>query len=226
MWTIEIVKARFFEAADVERRMVVKGLVGQGTAWPSYSYDSADMAGWDDQAIADNLERWQGRKVTKSPELTRWEEVFFEWTSLIPERRRKLVWRWAQCIAYGNSFSAYCRDRGLNRATAYNRLERVFSDLTAQFRNEARFLRMPDERWSGQFEPDTASGCHTTGDAVSQRNHPQPDQLHYQSEASRDRLTTPAAVAAFAQYLAETNEARRQARLRKALRGVPGEAVA
>ena len=36
-------------------------------------------------------------------------------------------------------------------------------------------------------------------------------------------MRTPEAVAAFAQHLADVNEQRRKARLRKALRGVPGE---
>jgi len=197
MWTVEVVKARFFEAADVERRMMVKGIGGGGNAWPSYSYDKEDMAGWDDQAIADNLERWQGRKVTKSPEISRWEEVFFEWTSMIPKPRRVLVWRWAQCIASGRSFSKYCEDEGLVRATAYNRMERVFDNLTTRFRNEARFLRHPDEKWARQFEPDPASVSSRMDEVVAKRHHPNPDKLHFRSEAHHDRLTTPAAVAEF-----------------------------
>jgi hypothetical protein len=223
MWTIEIVKARFFEAADVERRMMVKGIGGGGTAWPAYSYDAEDMKGWDDVAIADNLERWQGRKVTKSPEITRWEEVFFEWTAMVPERRRVLVWRWSQCIASGRSFSKYCEDKGLNRATAYNRMERVFEDLNARFRNEVRLLRHPDEKWSGQFEPDPASISSKMDAPVARRHHPKSNKLNFRNEASHDTLTTPTAVAEFAKHLADTNEARRRARLRKALRGVPGE---
>ena len=31
-WTIEIIKARFIEAADIERRMLVKGMGGGGNA--------------------------------------------------------------------------------------------------------------------------------------------------------------------------------------------------
>ena len=222
MWNIEIVKARFFEAADIERRMTVKGMSSGGTAWPSYSYDADDMAGWDDQAIADNLERWQGRKIAKSPEITRWEEVFFEWTSMVPETRRILVWRWSQCIASGRSFSAWCERAGMVRATAYNRMERVFEDLTARFRNEGRLLRYPDEKWSGQFEGEKASLSHTIETAAPKRTAHQP----YRTEPHEDHLTTPEAIAEFAQHLAEMNEARRKARLRKALRGVPGEVAA
>ena len=144
MWTVEIVKARFIEAADIERRMMVKGGPSTGSAWPTYSYDAEDIAGWDDVAIADNLERWQGRKATKSPELTRWEEVFFDWTGLLAVDRRIIVWRWSQCIASGRSFSEWCERKGLVRMTAYNRMERVFANLATRFDLEARLLRLPD----------------------------------------------------------------------------------
>lgn len=220
MWTIEIVKARFIEAADIERRMIVKGTGGGGSAWPAYYYDHEDMAGWDDQAIADNLERWQGRKITKSPELTRWEEVFFDWTQLMPEGRRLLVWRWSQAIAGGWSFSEWCQKKGIVRRTAYNRIEKVFLDLAACFGNEARLLRYPDEKWASQLCPDQAPIDGTMGEAVkvTAKGH-QP----FRTERHRDALTTPEAVDAFSQHLADTNDRRRKARLRKALRGVPGE---
>jgi hypothetical protein len=167
MWTIEAIKMRWIEAADIERRMLVKGgMSTSGNAWPTYSYDAEDMAGWDDQAIQDNLERWQGRKVTKSPELTRWEEVFFDWTALVPEKRRQLVWRWAQCIATGQSFSEWCQRKGIVRMTAYNRLERVFEHLAALFRKEVRLFREPDGKWALQEEADQAPSGHTMRSAA------------------------------------------------------------
>jgi hypothetical protein len=221
MWTIELVKARFFEACDVERRMVLKGAPGGGNGWPAYVYDHEDRAGWDDQARQDALEVWQGRKITKSPELSRWEEVFFEWTHLIPESRRLLIWRWAQCIASGRSFSKYCEKKGLVRATAYNRMEKVFENLTARFVLEARYLRWPDPQWHLQPEAISPLIWHQIDDAVTKSKRP----IHppFRTQKHQDMLTTPAAVAAFSQHLAESNERRRKARLRKALRGVPGE---
>lgn len=221
MWSVEIVKARFIEAADIERRMMVKGLGGGGTAWPAYYYDSEDMAGWDDQAIADNLERWQGRKITKSSELTRWEEVFYDWTKLIPISRRLLVWRWSQCIAGGSSFSEWCNKKGIVRRTAYNRIERVFSDLAAHFADEARLLRFPDEKWASQLSPPSAEVSVSSHEVVPGRRGRRHEP--FRTESHHDALTTPEAVAAFAQHLADTNDQRRKARLRKALRGVPGE---
>ena len=148
MWTIDVIKMRFVEAADIERRIIVKGIQSGGNAWPSYAYDDEDMHGWDDQARLDHLEVWQGRRVTKSPELTRWEETFFEWTALIPQSRRILVWRWAQCIANGRSFSEWCEKKGIVRMTAYNRLDRVFENLVAGFSKEGRLLRWPEGRWA------------------------------------------------------------------------------
>jgi hypothetical protein len=221
MWTIEDVKARFLEAADVERRMIVKGLPGSGNAWPSYRFDEEDMKGWDDQAKLDHLEMWQGRKVTKSPEISRWEEVFFIWTAMIPENRRLLVWRWAQCIASGGSFSKWCEDRGLVRMTAYNRLDRVWTTLAARFSKEARLLRSPDAKWDlqvPQSEIQENLSLKNSVSAKSPRIHPA-----YISEKSTDHLTNPAALAEFSQHLADVNESRRKAQLRraKAMRGVP-----
>lgn len=150
MWTEEVVLARFIEACDVERRMVVKGGPSSGNAWPTYYYDKDDMAGWDDQAIQDNLERWQGRKVTKSPELTRWEECFYHWTPMIPEARRVLIWRFAQCQSNGGSFSEWCRNKGIVRQTAYNRITRILETLAEQFAKEARRLLEPDAKFYRQ----------------------------------------------------------------------------
>ena len=220
MWDVEIVKARFFEAVDIERRMIVKGIGGGGNGWPSYSYDKEDMEGWDDAAIADNLERWQGRKVTKSPEITRWEEVFFEWTSIMPERHRKLIWRWAQCIVYRRSFSSYCHEKGLVRSTAYDRMEKVWDFLVAHFRLEARLLRLPDEKWAGQETVPMASEEQVMDVAAPKRG----PTIHqpFRTEAHRDLLGTAEAVNEFTKHLAAHNRA--QARKReKALRGVPSE---
>lgn len=237
MWSVEIVKARFFEAADVERRMFVKGMSAGGNAWPSYSYDADDMAGWDDQAIADNLERWQGRKVTKSPELTRWEEVFYQWTPLIPHRplstkignkrgevsQRKLMWRYAECIASGKPFVAYCERKGINRSTAYNRRDAIFNDLALRFRNDNRLLLLPDERASGQQTHEMRPQAGPIGEPTAERGKPHPP---FRTEPCRDLLKSPAAIAEFSKTLSDHNERLRKMRLRKALRGVPEEASA
>lgn len=221
MWTVEVVKARFWEAADVERRMFVKGMSSGGNAWPSYRFDKEDRAGWPDDVIEEDLKIWMGRKPVGTPEFTRWEEVFFDWTQLIPEPRRLLVWRWSQCIAFGKSFSKYCEEKGLVRATAYNRLERVFKNLTNDFRIANRLLRRPDDKWAGQFEGPQAF-TEIRSDEVVATQH-QVDHPPFRTEPHRDMLGTAEAVAEFSKHLADVNDQRRRARLRKALRGVPGE---
>lgn len=212
MWTDLIVRARFLEAADVERRMVVKGEGGGGNAWPAYYYDAEDRAGWDDQAIQDNLERWQGRKITKSNELTRWEEVFFEWTKLIPPQRRLLIWRFAQCLVAKQSFSEWCRRKGINRSTAYNRVEKVFRDLATVFGNEGRLLRMPDERWCGHsaqedvpIKPQAEKSASANGKK----------KYAFLADKPTDTLKTPAAIASFVEHLEEVNSQRRKALARR-----------
>jgi hypothetical protein len=85
-------------------------------------------------------------------------------------------------------------------------------------------LRWPDGKWSLQDEAELAPSDHTMRTAANNAGpvkHPP-----YRLEKSCDTLTSPAALATFAQHLAEVNEQRRKARLRKAMRGVPGEAEA
>jgi hypothetical protein len=221
MWTPDIVKARFIEASEIERRMFVKGMTSGGNAWPTYRFDEEDMKGWDDQAKLDHLERWQGRKVTKSPELTRWEEVYFYWTPMIPEKRRSLVWRWAQCIASGRSFSKYCEDKGLVRMTAYNRLEKVFENLTSVFLLEGRLMLLPDTM--GALQDDGPEACTEHKMTVVAQKGSAPKHPPFRTEKHRDMLGSPEAVSEFSKHLAQVNDVRRKARLRKALRGVPGE---
>lgn len=222
MWTVEIVKARFIEAADIERRMLVRGMSAGGNAWPTYRFDDDDREGWDEQSKQDEVDALRRRLPLATPELTRWEEVFFDWTALVPQPRRILVWRWSQCIATGRSFSEWCERKGLVRMTAYNRMEKVFGSLAEQFDLEARLLRQPAEKFALQTNPEKATYRHKMTPAATKRDkaaHPSA----YQAEPSTDQLTTPEALEAFAQHLADVNEQRRKARMRKALRGVPGE---
>ena len=220
-WTVEIVKARFFEAADVERRTIFKRNGGGGNAWPSYRFDEEDRAGWDATARLDELEKWQMMKGTLKPEQTRYEEVLFQWKPMIRADRWALIWNWSRCIALEHSFSNYCRDHNLNRATAYNRLDRAFELLTFRLRNDAILLQLADDKWARQFEGRHVSIL-TKVDEVDANRGP---TIHppFRTEAHRDMLGTTEAVNEFTKHLSATNEARRRARLRKALRGVPSE---
>jgi hypothetical protein len=224
MWTAEVVMARFVEAADVERRMLVKGMSAGGNAWPTYGFDDEDRKGWVQEDIDDEKERWSRNKVTTTPEITRWEEVYFDWTALVRQDHRLLIWRWAQCIAGNRSFSAWCERKGIVRMTAYKRRDRVVRTLAEQFRLEARLLRWPEGKWSLQDEANLAPVAHTMETAASKAAPV--EHLPFRTERHHDTLTTPAAVAAFAQHLADTNARRRKSQERrriKSLRGAPGE---
>lgn len=226
MWTAEDVRHRFVEAAEIERRMYVKGLSGGGNAWPSYRFDEDDMKGWDDAAKLDHLEQWQGRKVTKSAEITLWEECFYLWTLqyIVQPSDRRRVWIWARCVACGPSFVSVCEKNGWVRRTEYARLERTFILLAETLCNKMWTLKE-----AGNTTACTKTESHRMQSAAvrdsaranSPRIHPP-----FRTEPHRDMLGSPEAVQAFSKHLAETNEARRKARLRKALRGVPDEVEA
>jgi hypothetical protein len=224
MWTPDDVKARFVEAVDIERRVMVKGMGRVGNGWPQYRFDQEDRAGWDDAAKIDDLEKWAGRKFTTSAEQSRWQEVVFEWRLLIPVARRDLMWDFAECRARGWSFSKYCEDRGLVRMTAYRRVDRVLENLARVFALENRSLRLAADRWVLQVEGPQGIGGVKVEDVAPKRNaknHPS-----FRTEKHHDSLTTPEALAAFQKHVDDVNDARRKSRLRKALRGVPGEAEA
>lgn len=224
MWTPEAVRNRFGEAADIERRMFVKGISKGGNAWPAYRFDEEDRKGWLDSDIIEEKERWARNMATSTPEITRWEEVFFDWTRMIPQNRRLLVWRWAQCQAHGSSFVGWCDSHGVVRRTAYNRMERVFENLANEFCITARLFREPIGKWA------LHSAIPEYGLPIASETRAQPSGaiIHppFRTESPKHLLKSDAAIAEFEEHLADVNEARRKARLRKALRGVPGEEAA
>ncbi|GAC1572954.1 MAG: hypothetical protein NVS3B5_02150 [Sphingomicrobium sp.] len=224
MWDVDLVRERFIEAVDIERRVVVKGAPRVGNGWPQYKFDQEDRAGWDDAAKQDDLERWQGRKFTTSAEQSRWQEVVFEWRLLIPVDRRDLVWDFAECRARGWSFSKYCEDNGLVRMTAYNRINRVLEDLAARFSKEGRLLRFSASKSTLQ-EGTNSIGLDATVEIYASAKRPA-KHPPFRTELVRDLLKTPADIAAFSQHLVDTNDERRrlhERRIKKAMRGVPGE---
>lgn len=223
-WTVENIKARWIEAADVERRLHVKGLPTSGNAWPAYCYDKT---AWDDQAHEDFAEMWRDRRVTRSDELSRWGEVYFGWTlRFVPEGRRELVWAWSRCNSGvdGRSFSKVCETHGWVKSTSFLRVERTFESLVSQLCIALIPFRPAAHKWSGQsdhFEHDANPIVGSCDQRVAPKIHPP-----FRAESPRHLLKTDAAIAEFEEHLADVNEARRKARLRKALRGVPGEEAA
>lgn len=220
MWTPDDIRARFFEAADIERRVVVKGMPGCGNGWPSYRYDKDDRDGWDDAARQDDLERWKGRKFTTSAEQSRWQEVVFEWRLLIPIERRDLVWDFAECRSRGWSFSKYCEDRGLVRMTAYRRIDRAMESLARRFTLEPRSLKPAAERWVLQV-----AGLQGIDGGKVENVAPKkgaPKHPPFRAEKHHDNLMTPEAVSAFQAHVSGHNDRMRRRRER-AMRGVPSD---
>jgi hypothetical protein len=155
MWTPLDVRDRFVEAAEVERRSP-RGQWGPSqklSFWPEYKATFEDKAGWGSQRLAEEREM-RFRRLPPSPnEISRANEVLLEWTPLVREDRRKLVWFWAHCAAGGGKFAVVCRRMGWTRRTAYARLDVVFDCLTARFVNDRRILRL-----AGNVDDCTLSG--------------------------------------------------------------------
>lgn len=167
MWTADDVKERFSESASIERRSP-RGLWGPSQKlgfWPEYQMEFADYVAQsgdlDDikdrvlrlRAVLDREAR-NNRPVPPSPgEISRANEVLLEWTPLIAEDRRKLVWYWAHSAAGGLNFATVCRRVGWVRRTAYDRLDRVCERLAARFNNAGLLLRV-----AGDIDGCTHSG--------------------------------------------------------------------
>jgi hypothetical protein len=145
MWTPLDVRDRFLEAAEVERR-TPRGQWGPSqklSYYPEYEREFSDKAGWSEQTWQDIYDARNNRPVKPTPsERSRAEEVLFEWTPLVREDRRKLVWFWAHCAAGGGKFSVVYRRMGLRKRTAYDRIDRVWVTLSNRFVNDRRCLRL------------------------------------------------------------------------------------
>lgn len=151
MWTVEIVRARFVEAADTERFLTKPYSVTGKGFWPVHLYDEDDRAGWDEKAKADNA----SRPSSRAPEgaIDRHAECM-AWTSeRIPESRRHLVWAFAFCKVQKRDFGRLCQRRGWVKRTAYHRLEVLWEKLANDLNNDLAFLNLPAEIWLAHEQP-------------------------------------------------------------------------
>jgi hypothetical protein len=210
MWTPDLVKIRFVEAAGTERFLANARLPTANGYWPAFQYQQDDRDGWDQQAKDDHLEIWQGRGTAKADALSRHQECL-GWTieRITDPERRRLVWGFAFCRAYKREFSKWCEKHGKAKSTAYNRLNRVWSHLSADFNNDRVLLREPSAFWIGHETPLPAS--------ISGKIGPHDDTAApilftpgYRTEQSRDLIQTQEDADTFAKFLE-----RRNARLRK-----------
>jgi len=163
MWTAEIVRARFVEAADVERRSPLGrfGPSEKTTFWPEYVHSFADMSGWGSKRLAEEREMRFRRLPPSADAISRYDEVLCEWTpKYVVEDRRRLVWFWAFSAASGHSFSRVCRAFGWQRRTAYDRLERLFVKIAGDLDNDQILLK-----------PTTSNHCCATSSLERQETH-------------------------------------------------------
>lgn len=208
MWTPEIVRARFVEAAHTEQFLPTALSPCSRGYWPAFFHDEEDKKGWDDAARLDNAEKRRGRAATGA--VSRHQECL-DWTTTIitDEKRRHIVWAWAFCRANGWDFGARCVKRGWARPTAYRRLTASVEVISDFLNNDSTLLRLPDDKWLRHETPVMAPMCASNAphDEASRSIKFTPG---YRTEPSRDTLDTPEAVADFAKFLERQNARRRK----------------
>jgi hypothetical protein len=148
MWTVDNIRDRFSEAAEVERRSP-RGQWGPSQKvgfWPAFCAEFSDQVNWDEATLRDIRETRNNRPRPPSPNaISRANEVLFEWTPLIAQDRRKLVWYWAHSNVGGVKFAVVCRRMGWSRQTAYYRLDQAFERLRDGLNNVLKTLRRSDQ---------------------------------------------------------------------------------
>lgn len=223
MRQVDIIKARFIEAADTERHLPRPMLPNGKGFWPRYEYSAEDREGWTDDTKADDTDRWARIRGASREAITRHDECLVWSMTLLPtEKHRHILWRWAFCQVNGWSFAESCKRRGWVRVTAYRRLDASCELVSNYFLGSCRAPTLPEEKYLLQFS--AARSRDVIGSAPDVDAPPAiPFTNGYRTEESVDLLTTQEAVDGFQDHLSEVNERRRKARLRKALRGVPDE---
>lgn len=217
MWTPDIVKARFVEAADTEWRLPLGGIANKGGFWPEYVHSFKDMAGWGTKRLAEEREMRMRSIPPTAAAISRHTEVM-EWTAERIDRKsdRVLIWAMANCLASERSFSAWCRKRGMVRMTAYRRLERLYEAISASLRNDCVLLRFPDRTWL--LQESASEGISNAMLAAEGDDAPPVSSTSMICEKAVDLLDTPEDFAAFAKHLAAVNKGRRKEQARMAER--------
>ncbi len=154
-WTPEIAFARLVEAADIEWRMPAARIGPQAGSgfWPRYTHTLADQNGWGEKRYQEERASfYAGRARPTAAELSRWEEVTFDWMKrMMPEGDRTLFRGYVRCVITGRSFGEWCEKRRLSRSTAYHRIKMGRERLARNLRRNNVFLHMPDVNRVGQL---------------------------------------------------------------------------
>jgi len=215
MWTPEIVRSRFVEACDTERRLPLGGGSSQGGFWPAYVYSFEDMNGWGTKRLTEEREMRMARIPPSAAAISRFEEVMAWSASMIhDDTRRRIIWTWSYCQMSGHSFAARCKKLGWVKMTAYRRLHAVSDAISRNLVNDLTFLRMPDEKWVLPSQPISSSSFDMlalSAEDGQPTNHP----TFQVFDKASDMLTSPQAVSEFAKHLATTNKRRRREQERR-----------
>ena len=215
MWTPELVKGRFVEAADTERRMPLGGGAPSSGYWPAYVHSFEDMNGWGTQRLAEEREMRARRIPPSAAAISRYLEVLGWSAEMIPERKRQhLVWNWAFSSVTNRSFAQHCRRNGIIKMTAYRRLAAIFSEICAELCKRDIPLREPEQTF---VLPNTPNAAITSGNMAVPDDEPDLHQTFHIFDGIRpsDTLTSPSAVESFEKFLAKTNKRRRREQERR-----------
>lgn len=216
MWTPDIVKIRFVEAAATERFLPTIRAPKAFGYWPEFLYEQEDREGWDQQAKDDHLAAWQGRGTARADALSRYQECL-SWTieNIQIPQRRQLVWAFAFCRAHKRDFGKLCEKRGWVKSTSYDRLLKIWKHLANEFHNNGLLLREPSAFWVGHETPQMAL---VTDTVVSRaENSAIKFTRGYRTEPSRDLIRTQDDADEFAKFLKKHNsKARREQDRREA----------
>lgn len=164
-----IIKARFLEAADTERRLPYAKVRpdGYGSSMPSYLHDFADRVGWGKDRLEEERRSLSRRlpptaaAISRHDECLRWtvEEIAFE-----PYRRA--IWGWALCRASSRSFRGWCRTEGVSHETGYRRVDAVTAAISSKFRKSSHLLMRPADEWLLHIDPDWDINSDMVGDST------------------------------------------------------------
>src|ERR1035437_3014105 len=190
IWTPEIVRARFHEAADTERYLERPRLPTGNGYWPLTLYTAEDREGWTQATKDDQADRW-ARSLKLTREAIARHDACLNWTIalLTKEEHRHIVWKWAFCAAYGRSFSAVCQRNGWNLNTSYSRLDRFFFLISDYLINTDMMLILPEEKYLEQPEISIIEPIQYAPRMSAPIVHPP-----FRTDKHYDTLTTPEAV--------------------------------
>lgn len=162
-----IIRARFAEAADTERRLPFAKTRpnGYGSSMPTYLHDFADLVGWGKERLAEERQMATRRLPPAADAISRHDECL-RWTAMISpkvgvaEDYRRALWARAFAFVGGKPFRVWCRAAGIAHVTGYRRSDAAVDLLSSIFRKSSVSVTSPADEWVLRIEAadDTNSG--------------------------------------------------------------------